>query len=44
MNKLEVRMCPVDELVPYQHNARTHSEEQIARIAGWDLSPNGLYQ
>lgn len=33
MNELKVRLCPVDQLVPYQQNARTHSEEQIAQIA-----------
>ncbi len=33
MNELQVRLCPVDQLVPYQKNARTHSEEQIAQIA-----------
>ena len=33
MNEIEVRLCPVDQLVPYQKNARTHSEEQIAQIA-----------
>jgi ParB-like chromosome segregation protein Spo0J len=44
MNELQVRLCPVDQLVPYQKNARTHSEEQIAQIAasiqefGWTNS------
>jgi DNA modification methylase len=33
MNELQVRLCPVDQLVPYQKNARTHSDEQIAQIA-----------
>src|SRR6202162_95150 len=33
MNELQVRLCPIDQLVPYQTNARTHSEEQIAQIA-----------
>jgi hypothetical protein len=33
MNELQVRLCPVDHLVPYQKNARTHSDEQIAQIA-----------
>ena len=33
MNELQVRLCPVDQLVPFQKNARTHSEEQIAQIA-----------
>ena len=29
----EVRMTPVDNLIPYARNARTHSEEQVAQIA-----------
>jgi ParB-like chromosome segregation protein Spo0J len=33
MNELQVRWCPIDQLVPYQKNARTHSEEQIAQVA-----------
>jgi ParB-like chromosome segregation protein Spo0J len=33
MNELQVRLCPINQLVPYQKNARTHSEEQIAQIA-----------
>src|SRR6266851_1659518 len=33
MNELQVRLCPIDQLVPYQKNARTHSDEQIAQIA-----------
>jgi len=33
MNELQVRLCPVDQLVPYRKNARTHSDEQIAQIA-----------
>jgi DNA modification methylase len=33
MNELQVRLCPIEQLVPYQNNARTHSEEQIAQIA-----------
>jgi len=33
MNELQVRLCPVEQLVPYQTNARTHSDEQIAQIA-----------
>lgn len=28
-----VKWVPVDELIPYARNARTHSEEQIAKIA-----------
>jgi DNA modification methylase len=33
MNELQVRLCPVEQLAPFQKNARTHSEEQIAQIA-----------
>ncbi len=33
MNELQVRLCSVEQLIPYQNNARTHSEEQIAQIA-----------
>src|ERR1039457_6906232 len=33
MNELQVRLCPVEQLAPYQKNARTHSEEQIDQIA-----------
>jgi ParB-like chromosome segregation protein Spo0J len=33
MNELQVRVCAVDTLVPYQTNARTHSDEQISQIA-----------
>ena len=33
MNELQVRLYPIDQLVPFQKNARTHSEEQIAQIA-----------
>src|SRR6202040_3593388 len=33
MNELQVRLCAIDQLIPYQKNARTHSEEQIAQIA-----------
>jgi DNA modification methylase len=32
MNELQVRLCPVEQLVPDPKNARTHSEEQIAQI------------
>ena len=31
---LEVRYRPVDDLLPYARNSRTHSEEQVAQIAG----------
>ena len=29
----EIRITPVDNLIPYARNARTHSEEQVAQIA-----------
>ncbi|MFN5256068.1 MAG: site-specific DNA-methyltransferase [Limnohabitans sp.] len=29
----EIRMVPVDSLIPYARNARTHSEDQVAQIA-----------
>jgi ParB-like chromosome segregation protein Spo0J len=33
MQDLQVRMCPVEQLAAYRHNARTHSEQQIEQIA-----------
>ncbi len=30
---LKIEHIPVDELIPYAKNARTHSETQIAQIA-----------
>jgi hypothetical protein len=33
MNHPEIRMVPVDALVPYARNARTHSDAQVAQIA-----------
>jgi ParB-like chromosome segregation protein Spo0J len=30
---LEIKYLPIDALVPYERNPRTHSEEQIAQIA-----------
>ena len=35
---LEIRYLPIDALVPYERNPRTHSEEQIARIAATYLN------
>lgn len=32
--KLNVEYLPVDYLTPYAKNARTHSEDQVAQIAG----------
>lgn len=32
--KLNVEYLPVDHLTPYAKNARTHSEDQVAQIAG----------
>lgn len=34
MAKTEFKMKRVDELIPYARNARTHSPEQVAKIAG----------
>ncbi|MCB1370429.1 MAG: site-specific DNA-methyltransferase, partial [Rhodobacteraceae bacterium] len=31
---LAIDYCPVDALIPYARNARTHSEDQVALIAG----------
>ena len=31
---LKIEQTPVDRLIPYARNARTHSDEQIAQIAG----------
>ena len=31
---LKVKYVPVDHLIPYIKNARTHSDEQVAQIAG----------
>ena len=33
MNDLIVQKRPVDRLIPYIRNARTHSDEQVAQIA-----------
>jgi ParB-like chromosome segregation protein Spo0J len=30
----KIVMRPVEALIPYARNARTHSEEQVAQIAG----------
>jgi ParB-like chromosome segregation protein Spo0J len=30
MQELRVRLDPIDNLIPYEHNARTHSAGQIA--------------
>jgi hypothetical protein len=32
--KLAVSYRPIDELIPYAHNARTHSDAQVAQLAG----------
>jgi ParB-like chromosome segregation protein Spo0J len=31
--RLEIKYLPIDALVPYSRNPRTHSEEQVAQIA-----------
>lgn len=34
LQRLQIEYWPIDKLVPYARNARTHSEAQIAEIAG----------
>jgi hypothetical protein len=34
----KIIMRPVEALIPYTRNARTHSEAQVAQIAGSDRS------
>lgn len=31
---MDIRQCPVADLIPYANNARTHSDAQVALIAG----------
>ena len=31
---MDVVALPLDQLIPYARNARTHSEAQVAQIAG----------
>lgn len=33
MSKLEIVDVPIEDLIPYANNARTHSDEQVAQIA-----------
>src|ERR671925_1971365 len=33
MNELQVVQWPVEKLIPFARNARTHSDEQVAQIA-----------
>ena len=33
LRTLTVQIWPVDRLLPYVRNARTHSEEQVAQVA-----------
>jgi DNA modification methylase len=49
---LQIRLIPIEKLVPYHQNARTHSETQIAQVAasilefGWTnpilIRPSGI--
>lgn len=32
MNTQKLEQVPIDKLVPYSRNARTHSKEQIAQL------------
>lgn len=34
MTELELKYRPIDGLIPYARNSRTHTEEQVAQIAG----------
>ncbi|MCT4332775.1 site-specific DNA-methyltransferase [Paracoccus sp. YLB-12] len=34
LQAMEIRHTPVSDLIPYANNARSHSEAQVARIAG----------
>jgi ParB-like chromosome segregation protein Spo0J len=34
MNDLHIQHYPLDQLIPYARNARTHADEQISQIAG----------
>jgi DNA modification methylase len=34
LRRLQIEYWPIDRLIPYARNARTHSESQIAEIAG----------
>ena len=34
LNRLQVELWPLARLIPYARNARTHSDAQIAQIAG----------
>ena len=41
--KLKIEHIPVDRLVPYTRNARTHSDEQVAQTSA-DPLPDQPYQ
>ncbi|MFT7531900.1 MAG: ParB-like chromosome segregation protein Spo0J [Gammaproteobacteria bacterium] len=34
MTDLDFEYCSIDTLIPYCNNARTHSDEQVAQLAG----------
>ena len=34
LRNLQIQIRPVDSLLPYVRNARTHAEEQVAQVAG----------
>src|ERR1043165_4296009 len=34
LRRLQIEYWPIDRLIPYARNARTHSEAQVAEIAG----------
>ena len=33
MRDLQVRLVPLDQLIPYIRNSRTHTDQQIAQVA-----------
>lgn len=37
--KIQVEYWPVERLIPFFNNARTHSEEQVAAERGVELQP-----
>ena len=47
MNTQKLEQVPIDKLVPYSRNARTHSKEQIAQLRGFSpgirLCESGCY-
>jgi ParB-like chromosome segregation protein Spo0J len=42
MNTQKLEQVPIDKLVPYARNARTHSKEQICTASGSSLREFGF--